>query len=65
MEEEESGENLLRKKIAIWLRKKGDSGSQETVREVIENVSGVFRILQEWEAENRPDDSDGRLVRRP
>jgi P2-related tail formation protein len=65
MEEEESGENLLRKKIALWLRKKGDSGSPEAVREVIENVSGVFRILQKWETENRPDDSDGRPVRRP
>jgi len=31
----------------------------------IENVTGVFRILQEWETENRPDNSDGIPVRLP
>jgi hypothetical protein len=65
MEEEESGEEPLRKRVAVWLRRKGDSGSSEVVREIIENVTGVFKILQEWETENRPDDSDGRPVRRP
>ena len=59
------GEDALREKVAVWLRRKGDSGSPEAVREVIENVSGFFRILQEWEMVKTPDDSDGRLVCRP
>jgi len=41
--------DALRENVAVWLRRKGDSGSPETVREAIENVTGVFRILQEWE----------------
>ena len=41
---------------AFWLRKAGVTLSDEEAREAVENVSGFFRLLQQWHDKDQPSE---------
>lgn len=46
-------EDILDKTIAFWQPRTSRRLSREDARQMIENVSGFFSVLAEWEAKDR------------
>lgn len=47
------GEDFLDQTIAVWQPYSDRPLSREDAREIVENVSGFFRVLLEWVQEDR------------
>jgi hypothetical protein len=47
------GDDFIDQTIAIWQKRTERSLTREDGREIIENISGFFSILQEWERKER------------
>jgi hypothetical protein len=46
-------EDFIAQTIALWEPRAGRQLTREDAREIIENVTGFFRILQEWDQAER------------
>ncbi len=42
-------DKAIRDTIDFWLERTGTRISRESAREIVENVSGFFRMLSEWD----------------
>lgn len=49
--------DLIDQTIAIWQKRTERKLSREDGREIIENISGFFSVLQEWEQKERAAES--------
>lgn len=50
---EEPGSDFLDETIAIWEPRAGRRLTREDAREIVHNLAGFFRVLQEWERAER------------
>jgi hypothetical protein len=57
----ESGD-FIEQTIAIWQKRTDRKLTREDGREIIENISGFFSILQEWEQKDRAAQSAQRTA---
>ena len=51
-------DKFLDETIDFWRRRMSREPSREDARQIVENVTGFFKILSEWEAANQPGGSD-------
>jgi hypothetical protein len=49
----DEGSNFIDQTLAVWQSRTARPLSREDGREIIENMTGFFRILQEWERAER------------
>jgi hypothetical protein len=49
----DEGGDLIDRTIAIWQQRTTRTLSREDGREIIENMTGFFRVLQEWDRAER------------
>jgi len=55
----EYSSELIEQTISVFENRTGREISQEEARQAVENISGFFRVLQEWaEAEDKEDCED-------
>ena len=47
---DESAPDPVRRTLTVWRPRTSRRLTEEDAREIVENVSGFFRMLQEWEA---------------
>ena len=52
------GGDFIDETIAMWQRRSSRPLSREDGREIIENMTGFFRILQEWDRAERAAKTD-------
>jgi hypothetical protein len=57
--------DLIDQTIAIWQKRTERRLTREDGREIIENITGFFAILQEWERKERTAGSAKRAVSAP
>jgi hypothetical protein len=53
---------LIDQTLEFWQARSPQTLTREDAREIIENVTGFFRILQEWEAADRVTSPHKRLL---
>jgi hypothetical protein len=53
---------LIDQTLEFWQARSPQTLTREDAREIIENVTGFFRILQEWEAADRVTSPHNRLL---
>jgi hypothetical protein len=56
------GGDFIDETVAIWQRRSSRQLSREDGREIIENMTGFFRILQEWDRAERTAKADASVV---
>jgi hypothetical protein len=47
------GENLIDETAEFWEARSGQAINREDARQIVENVTGFFRLLQMWQAQER------------
>ena len=62
-----ANDNLINRTLAMWKPRHGRELSREDARQIVENVTGFFAILQEWSRAEIPgaanDNRDQPVVR--
>jgi len=56
------GGDFIDETVAIWQERSSRQLSREDGREIIENMTGFFRILQEWDRAERAAKTDESLA---
>ena len=61
-----SDDNLIERTLEVWQPRNGQRLSDEDARAILENVTGFFTLLSEWETneqQNRSGQDDSYFVK--
>lgn len=56
--QENISDNAIEETIAFWQKRTGKIITREDAREMIVNISGFFRVLDEWDKRDRMNQGD-------